>query len=67
VGKDAVLHIIPEDIFIAVRFTSFGGNGGGFSYDRSTPSVPEPSSCLIAAAGLAALAVQIRRRPRARY
>src|SRR5207302_5466183 len=35
-GLDAVLHVIPEDIYIAVRFTSWGGNGGGFSYQRST-------------------------------
>lgn len=35
-----VMHLIEEDIFINVIFTSFsGGNtGGGFSYNRSTAS-----------------------------
>src|SRR5438309_8626468 len=66
VGKDAVLHVIPEDIFISVRFTSWGGSGGGFSYQRSTPSVPEPSPALMAFAGVAGVAVWVRRRKSAR-
>jgi len=49
VGVQAVLHLIPDDIYLSVQFTSWtGGNpdpgfsyGGGFSYLRSTP-VPEP-------------------------
>ncbi len=61
VGRNAVLHVIPEDIFIAVRFTSFGGSGGGFSYLRSTPSVPEPSAALLTLMGLAVIAVRVRR------
>ena len=47
IGKPAVLHLISDDIYLAVTFTSFGGNGGGFSYDRSTASIPEPSSLAI--------------------
>jgi hypothetical protein len=55
VGQDAVLHIIPEDVYLAVQFTSWGiGRNGmsGFSYVRSTPSIPEPSSGLLSLAGL---------------
>jgi len=54
VGVQAVLHLIADDIYLSVRFTSWsrgapGGGpsyGGGFSYLRSTP-VPEPSSLLL--------------------
>jgi hypothetical protein len=63
VGRDAVLHIIPEDIYIAVQFTSWGVRNGGFSYDRSTPStVPEPSSALMILAGLNVLVILSRHR-----
>ena len=44
VGKSAVLHLIPDNIYLSVTFTSWGGIGGGFSYERSTPNVPEPST-----------------------
>ena len=38
VGKDLVLHLIEEDIYLSVKFTSWsGGKKGGFAYDRSTP------------------------------
>src|SRR5437899_6923538 len=30
VGKDAVLHIIPEDVYIGIRFTSWTMMSGGF-------------------------------------
>ncbi|MGA2864219.1 MAG: PQQ-dependent sugar dehydrogenase [Verrucomicrobiota bacterium] len=36
-GRDAVAHLISEDIYVSVIFTSWGGSGGGFSYQRSTP------------------------------
>ncbi|MEO1713841.1 MAG: T9SS type A sorting domain-containing protein [Bacteroidota bacterium] len=40
VGQDAVLHLISEDIYIDIRFNSWGSggsNGGGaFSYTRSS-------------------------------
>src|SRR5881628_186187 len=53
VGVQAVLHLIPDDIYLSVQFTSWtGGNpdpgfsyGGGFSYLRSTP-VPEPTNAV---------------------
>ncbi len=46
VNKDAVLHLITDDIYIDIKFLSFSGgaNGGGFSYERSTEqnmSLPE--------------------------
>jgi len=56
VGVDAVVHLITDDIYLSVKFTSWtsGGAGGGFSYMRSTPlAVPEPSSALLLLAGLA--------------
>jgi hypothetical protein len=35
---DMVLHLITDDIFIDIKFTEWtgGGNGGGFTYERST-------------------------------
>jgi len=63
VGKDAVLHIIPEDIYLSVRFTSWNQGSGGFSYNRSTsPLVPEPSTASITLIGFAVFAVLRRRR-----
>ena len=39
IGRNAVLHLIDENIFIDIKFTSYtgGASGGGFSYERSTP------------------------------
>ena len=38
VGKDLVLHLIKEDVYLSVKFTRWSTNkGGGFSYERSTP------------------------------
>jgi hypothetical protein len=60
VGHDAVLHIIPEDVYIGIEFTSWGVRGGGFSYTRTTaPTVPEPSCAMIGAIGLAIVASRI--------
>ena len=47
VGRDAVLHLIPDDAYVAVRFTHWNIGAAGFSYTRSTPPVPEPSSALM--------------------
>src|SRR5881397_1024676 len=60
VGVNAVLHLIPDDIYLSIRFTSWtsGGAGGGFAYTRSTPVVPEPSSALLLLGGLALVAVR---------
>lgn len=39
-GESFVLHLIEEDIYIDLTFISWenGGSGGGFSYERSTPT-----------------------------
>lgn len=36
--NDVVLHLIHDNIYIDIKFTSWtsGGNGGGFTYERST-------------------------------
>lgn len=40
VGQDAVVHLISDDIYLSIHFTSWGHFGGGFSYVRSTPPPP---------------------------
>lgn len=48
VNKDAVVHLISEDIYLSIRFTFWGGNGaGGFSYQRSTPAPAVPPTVSI--------------------
>ena len=43
VGQDAVLHLLSDDIYLSINFTSWGGPSGGFAYTRSTESLlPEP-------------------------
>ena len=63
VGKDAVLHIISEDVYIGVTFTWWSAGGGGFAYARTTPSVvPEPCSAAIVAAGVGVALYRRKRR-----
>ena len=39
VGKALVMHLIEDDIYIDVQFTSWSqGRNGGFAYERSTPN-----------------------------
>jgi hypothetical protein len=54
VGRAAVVHLVAEDIYLDLRFTSFQGgvSGGAFAWVRSTPAVPEPSTALFVASGL---------------
>jgi glucose/arabinose dehydrogenase len=42
-GIPAVVHLVSEDIYLSVTFTSWGGVGGGFSYVRSTPLLTNQS------------------------
>lgn len=59
VGQPSVLWLIDEDIYLDVVLTSWGmGGAGGFGWNRST--VPEPSTRLLVAAGLLALALRRR-------
>ncbi len=52
-NHNAVVHLLSDDVYLELRFTSFqgGGSGGAFAYQRSTP-VPEPAGILLAAVGL---------------
>jgi hypothetical protein len=51
-----VLHLISNDIYLDIRFASWTrGNGGGFSYTRSTPGeapIPEPSPAALLMVGV---------------
>jgi hypothetical protein len=42
IGVSAVVHLISDNIYVNITFTSWGGNGGGFSYVRSTPAAVNP-------------------------
>ena len=65
VGRDAVLHLIPDDVYLSIQFTFWNMRAGGFTYTRSTPAVPEPSGSLLFALGLTALAaISHRLQPR---
>lgn len=50
IGKDAVLHLISENIYMDIKFTSYAGGGtnGAFSYVRSTPYLESPQNVVIA-------------------
>jgi len=55
VGRDAVLHLITDDIYLNIKFTSWDvRTGGGFSYERAT-AIPEPSTAGLTLMGLGAL------------
>jgi glucose/arabinose dehydrogenase len=41
-GQQLVVHLISDDIYLSLMFTSLGGHfTGGFSYIRSTPAIPD--------------------------
>jgi hypothetical protein len=38
VGKDLVMYLLEDDIYLSIKFKSWSqGQKGGFSYERSTP------------------------------
>jgi hypothetical protein len=43
IGVNAVVHLISEDIYVNIMFTSWNQMEGGFSYNRSTPPNVPPS------------------------
>jgi len=49
-NHNAVAHLVADDVYLDLAFTSFqgGGSGGGFAYQRSTP-VPEPATATLLA------------------
>ena len=52
-NNPSVLHLMTDNIYVGIKFTYWGGSGGGFAYERTTAAVvPEPSSALVAFAGL---------------
>ena len=56
VGQDAVLHLVSDDIYLSINFTSWGVRTGGFAYLRSTPvGIPEPTVAALVLSGLGLL------------
>jgi hypothetical protein len=45
VNRDAVVHLIADDIYLDLRFTAWsgGGGGGGFTYRRAVAPPPSPT------------------------
>jgi hypothetical protein len=67
VGIDMVVHLISEDIYLDLTFTSWGvgfSAGGAFSYERST-AIPEPGTAALVALALAVAFPARFRRPAA--
>ena len=65
VGRNAVVHLISDDIYLDLKFTSWGvggAAGGSFTYERSTAPVPEPGSLILLGVGAVALSMRGRSR-----
>lgn len=58
-SKNAVVHLITDNIYLNLQFTNFT-SGGAFAYQRSTP-VPEPSTIALAGIALVSLIAASRR------
>jgi hypothetical protein len=44
VGQDVVVHLITDDIYLYIKFSYWASFGlGGYTYQRSTPSVVSPT------------------------
>jgi hypothetical protein len=54
-GNNAVVHLVDDDIYLDLQFTSWTtSGGGGFAYIRSA-AVPEPSLLMLAVIAFATL------------
>ena len=65
-GQDMVLHLISDDIYLDIKFLSWGvepPSGGYFSYERSTP-IPEPATAGLVLLGLSLICPILSRRLR---
>lgn len=58
-AKNAVVHLIQDDIYLDLQFTQFG-TGGAFAYQRSTP-VPEPTGAVVALTAIGLLLLRFRK------
>lgn len=53
VGQSAVMHLIAENIYIAVTFTQWGMSSGAFAYQRSTaPGAVVTNNIVLASPGV---------------
>lgn len=65
VGQDMVLHLITDDIYIDLKFLDWKGvSNGSFTYERSTPTVPEPATVGLLLLGTTLMCAIRRRRLR---
>lgn len=63
-GRDAVVHLIDEDIYLDIKFTAWGYTTGSVSYVRSSEGIPEPSGIALLGIGTLLLgAIRNRRHP----
>jgi hypothetical protein len=44
IGRDAVVHLITDDIYLDLRFTNWSGGGGAFSYQRAMGAITPPAT-----------------------
>jgi hypothetical protein len=50
IGRNAVVHLISDDIYLDLQFTGWTAQGaGGFSYLRAVNPVPEPATWILLA------------------
>lgn len=44
INRDAVVHLVTDDIYLDLKFTDWGAAGGGFAYIRAVaPTTPTPT------------------------